>query len=143
MPLVAMRPVGLAAIVAELALFGAVKSCCRGSDRVRSRVDVKLKRLDREKAIGEVWRMQGDWLSTAASKSRASSTWCPIFFFLPLLLFYPSIAVNQLPKAGNFHTYSAMLRLPHPLRGVCGKRDTRGICHGGGAWKAWITQSTP
>jgi hypothetical protein len=39
-----------------------VKSCCRGSDRARSSVDVKLKRLDREKAIGQVWR--GNWLST-------------------------------------------------------------------------------
>ncbi|PTB42862.1 hypothetical protein M441DRAFT_44908 [Trichoderma asperellum CBS 433.97] len=68
MPLVAMRPVGLAAIVAELALLGAVKSCCRGSDRVRSSVDVKLRRLDREKAIEEVWRKQGNWLSTAAAQ---------------------------------------------------------------------------
>lgn len=102
MPLVAMRPVGLAAIVAELALLGAVKSCCRGSDRVRSSVDVKLRRLDREKAIEEVWRKQGNWLSTAAAQlaSFQQHLVCPFFFFCPL---YPSIAVHQLPKAGR-HT---------------------------------------
>lgn len=86
MPFVASRPVGLAAIDAELALLGAVKSCCSGSDSVRSSVDVKLRRFDREKAIGQVWR--GNWLSSAVT----AVPWSPA---LCLLLFYPSIAVHQ------------------------------------------------
>jgi hypothetical protein len=77
MPFVASRPVGLAAIDAELALLGAVKSCCSGSDSVRSSVDVKLRRFDREKAIGQVWR--GNWLSSAvtAVQHSASSSFTP------------------------------------------------------------------
>lgn len=143
MPFVARRPVGLAAIDAELALFGAAKSCCRGSDRVRSRVDVKLRRLDREKAIGSRFgekALQGNWLSTAVqppNRGLPVDLGVPFFASPPLLPLHS--CPSELPKAGQMLLlvqYCSRL-LTHCVALAIGSETGSGDLSGWrGAWKS-------